>query len=74
MTIERCESLETKDPTAGIVLTVDQFNHLVEWTQCLYEWGQRVREDIRRLEKATGLSAGDPGDPPLPPWKKKEML
>ena len=38
MSIERCESLETKDATGGIVLTMDQFNHLVEWTECLYEW------------------------------------
>jgi hypothetical protein len=37
------------------------------WIRAMHEWGQRVRQDILRLEAAACLSVGDPGDPPRPP-------
>lgn len=37
------------------------------WLKEMSKWGSRVRADIRRLEKAARLAAGDPGDPPPPP-------
>ena len=39
-----------------------------EWIKDLEDWGQRVRDDIIRLEAATGVGLGDPGDPPAGPW------
>ncbi|UCC82667.1 MAG: hypothetical protein JSW46_17085 [Gemmatimonadota bacterium] len=66
-----CRDFQTRDATDGVVLTVEDFNHLVQWTECLYEWGRRVRNDIIELEERVGKSGGDPEDPPLPPWRKK---
>ena len=38
-----------------------------QWARDMHEWGQAVREDIRRIEKYLALAAGDPGDPPAGP-------
>jgi hypothetical protein len=37
------------------------------WAKEMVEWGKRVRNDILRLENVTGLTEGDPGEPPGPP-------
>ncbi|UCC72154.1 MAG: hypothetical protein JSV86_17575 [Gemmatimonadota bacterium] len=67
-----CRRFETGDATDGVVMTVEDFNHLVQWTECLYEWGERVQRDIVNLErKVFGEPMGDPGPPPKPPWRPK---
>lgn len=40
---------------------------LAKWIRDMVKWGKRVRKDIRRLENAGRMAAGDPGDPPPPP-------
>ena len=42
---------------------------IIDWSQDLIMWGQTVRDDIIRLEAASGIDRGDPGDPPPPPWE-----
>jgi hypothetical protein len=72
MSQDPCEGFRTQEATDGVVLTVEDFNHLVQWTECLYQWGTKVRRDIIRLEeKVFGEAQHDPGDPPLPPWRRK---
>ncbi|MCI0436704.1 MAG: hypothetical protein L0271_24155 [Gemmatimonadetes bacterium] len=39
------------------------------WMCDMVRWGERVRADIIRLEAPAKIPAGDPGDPPPPPWK-----
>jgi hypothetical protein len=40
---------------------------LAAWMRDLRGWGERVRDDMIRLEGAVGLSTGDTGDPPPAP-------
>jgi hypothetical protein len=40
---------------------------LRHWMRDMVRWGERVRDDILRLERQGGLRRGDPGDPPPPP-------
>ncbi len=44
---------------------------LVDWMTAMCDWGQRLRDDLIRLEGGLGIATGDPGDPPPPPWIKK---
>ena len=51
-----------------------QLRELARWARnaqtCLekyFEWGEKVRADIVRLEQKIGLPKGDPGSPPPPP-------
>jgi hypothetical protein len=39
------------------------------WVKEMIEWGEHVRHDILRLEAASGIGPGDPGDPPDDPWE-----
>jgi hypothetical protein len=39
------------------------------WMRDLVKWCEQVRRDIVRLEGATHLSKGDPGQPPEEPWE-----
>ena len=41
--------------------------NLKTWMKEMVAWGERVRDDIRRLEIAACCAGGDPGDPPRPP-------
>ena len=38
------------------------------WMRDLVKWCEQVRRDIVRLEGATDLPKGDPGQPPEEPW------
>jgi hypothetical protein len=49
-------------------LTKEQLRRLVFWMEAMCEWGAHVRDDLIRLEGRTGMTTGDPGDPPPPPW------
>ncbi len=54
------------DPKAGP--RPEDFRRLIQWMSALCAWGRHVRADIVRLELATGITPGDPGDPPSEPW------
>jgi hypothetical protein len=43
-----------------------------EWSNKFVAWGERVRQDIIRLEEKTGIGRGDPGSPPPPPPPPEE--
>ena len=45
------------------------YEFLAAWMNDLRGWGQRVRDDIIRLEAAVGAAPGDTGDPPPAPRK-----
>jgi hypothetical protein len=57
-----------RDPLPDPPLTKEQLRKLVVWMEALCAWGAHARNDLIRLEEAVGISAGDPGDPPPPPW------
>ena len=48
---------------------VDSLNlrDLRNWIRDMVDWGERVRQDILRLERHARLAKGDPGDPPPKP-------
>ncbi len=46
----------------------EDVQHLLAWMKSMCEWGEHVRDDLIRLEGSLGIAAGDPGDPPVPPW------
>lgn len=54
----------------------DEFENMTtwhyQWARDMHTWGQRVREDIRRIENHLRLAAGDPGDPPNGPPPDEE--
>jgi len=52
-------------------VTTAQIDEVIVWMKSVIAWGENVRDDIIRLEAATGIGPGDPGDPPPPPWKPK---
>lgn len=53
-------------------LTKAEIKRLVKWMRCVVEWGEDLRDDLIRLEGKLGISVGDPGDPPPPPWSNDD--
>jgi len=49
-------------------LTQAEIKRLARWMRSVAEWGENLRDDLIRLEGSLGISVGDPGDPPPPPW------
>lgn len=60
--------LPPKDEAPGDLGQQD-IRRLLRWMNSMVEWGKNVRDDIIRLESATGIGPGDPGDPPPTPWR-----
>lgn len=52
--------------------TQRELKRLAQWMKAMTDWGQNLRDDLIRLEGGLGLSTGDPGDPPPPPWGDNE--
>ncbi len=48
-----------------------QFNHFVDWTNCVNMWQVQVTNDIRRIKDALAMGKANPDDPPPPPWRPK---
>ena len=54
---------ESKRRKYGLSGPANEAN-LMKWAELMVEWAKDARDDIIRLEAATGIPMGDPGDPP----------
>jgi hypothetical protein len=51
----------------NVILTLEEYNAMVDWTERMYAWAKQVNHAIHALEG----HSDNPDDPPPPPWRPK---